>query len=166
MLIQVVHQAIGVRRLLLRSDLYRNSLVVRPGDANKWWLMDVTGFGTKAARMRRISRGSIYYQLQPLQRNTTTWEIGCPSDGDNRFFRLEVNSPPTAPRSVYVEVTPMAAVCYPNTTRPAIAFEINGFDFRTRITSEDGNEVQEEPTKPELKIVARRLSRYERPPVI
>jgi len=117
--------------------------------------------------MRRLARGSIYYQLRPLQRTTTTWEIGCPGDGNNRFFKLDVNSPQGEPRSVFVEITPMVAdmPAYANNIKPAVAFEISDFDFRTMITSEDGNEVLVDTPKPESKVI-RRLSRYERPPVI
>jgi hypothetical protein len=160
MLIQVIHSTQNKRTIFLSPDLYRNSLVVRPWDS-KWWLMGHAPLynSTESGRMRRIFRGSSYYQLKPLQRNVTTWEIGTLADG--RFFRLEVNSPYPSPRTMYVEITPLS----PHQGNPvsSIAFEIYPFDFRTRITSEDGTK---EPPEIKVETKVQRISRYERPPVI
>jgi hypothetical protein len=174
-LIQVNHSARNSSRIQLFPEFYPRALVVIPGDAQKWWLMEffdgrrteefrhpTSSAMTPAGRMRRVRRGSAYYQMQPLQRTTTMWEVGTGwvSEGA-RWVRFEVSSNSLSPRAVSVDIIPI----YDCDRVSKISFNINDFDFRTRITTEEStNQVVEKV--PETTPAVVRVSRYQRVPVI
>lgn len=175
-LIQVTHSAPNTNRVQLHPELYPRSLVVLPGDAQKWLLLDpfdgrlaegsrISGSTTilPAGRMRRIRRGSDYFQLQPLQRTTTSWELGTGFRYNSiRWVRIDVASNSQWPRLVSVDVTPI----YDCDRVSKVGFEIHNFDFKTRVAEEEPWVDPREGTKAKGSEPVMRLSRYQRPPVI
>jgi hypothetical protein len=175
-LIQLIHSAPNTHKVQLHPELYPRALVILPVDVQKWFLLDpfdgrlaessrVSGSHTllPAGRMRRIRRGSPYFQLQPLQRTTTSWEVGSGYRWDvARWLRVEVKSDQQGPRLVSVDITPI----YDCDRVSKVGFEIHNFDFRTRIAEEEHWIETQEGTKPKGPEPVRRLSRYQRPLVI
>jgi hypothetical protein len=159
-LIQIAHSAPSTHRVQLHPELYQRALVVLPVDSQKWWLLDQFDGSIPAGRMRKIRRGSVYFQLQPLQRTTTSWEVGTGwTIRGARWVRIEVSSDPQSPKSVSVDIIPI----YDCDRISKIGFEISNFDFRTRIAHEEfltlsQNQAQSQTIK--------RISRYHRTPVI
>jgi len=180
-LIQIINSARDTNRVQLFPELYPHFLVALPVDAQKWFLLDsydgrrseefrhpTSATLLPAGRMRRIRRGSDYYQLQPLQRTITSWEIGTGFRWDGvRWVRIDVTSDSQNPRFVSVDITPI----YDCDRVSKICFEINDFDFRTRISTEEnlhpapGRSLRYSADTSKAQEVVR-LSRYHRPPVI
>lgn len=164
MLISITHSAPNIHKVQLHPELYQRALVVLPVDAQKWWLLDPFDGSTllPAGRMRKIRRGSVYFQLQPLQRTTTSWEVGTGwTVRGARWVRLEVSSDPQSPKSVSVDIIPIYDCEHYRISK--IGFEISNFDFRTRIAQEEFLTSSPNPApSPTIK----RISRYQRPPVI
>lgn len=145
----------------LVPELYQNLLVVRPVDVQKWFLLSPDSALVPVGRMRRIHRNSEFYQLQPLQRTTTSWEVGNVFRPEGiRWVRIDVTSDAQNPHSVSVTLTPI----YDCDRVSQIGFDIRNFDFRTRIRTEEVEVSQS--TTPEVSQKAPRLSRYQRPLVI
>lgn len=173
MLIQFSPSARNGNRIQLFPEHYPRALVVIPGDAQKWWLLEYFN-GQRSAesrhttlvsmipagRMRRVRRGSAYYQMRPLQRTTTTWEVGAGwvSEGA-RWLRFDVLS--DNPQTVSVDITPI----YDCDRIIKIGFRIRDFDFYTRITTEESTSQVVDRT-PEKAPAVVRVSRYQREPVI
>jgi len=180
-LIQVIHSTPKTHKVQLYPELYPRALVILPVDVQKWFLLDpfdgrlaessrVSGSTTllPAGRMRRIRRGSDYFQLQPLQRITTSWEVGSGYRWDGvRWLRIEVKSDQQGPRLVSVDITPI----YDCDRDSKVGFGIHNFDFRTRISTEEnlhpapGRSLRYSADTSKSQEVVR-LSRYQRPPVI
>ena len=115
-----------------------------------------------AGRMRRVRRNSPYYQLQPLQRTITTWEVGTGwTCAGTRWVRFDVISDSLSSSSVSVEITPI----YDCDRIVRTCFEIPDFDFRTRVRTEETTQQTVERASGKTP-AAIRLSRYHRPLVI
>lgn len=150
-LIQIVRSA-NTWCIQLHSEQYPNSLVIDP--AITQWIIDPSETNSEFRdRMRRIAKGSQLFQLLPLQKTVTTWKVFTWRDP---WFNLAVTSDRRSPRIVDVSISTCSQ------QRPTvIRFQILNFDFKTRITP------LTDATAPAVATQnSKKLSRYERPPVI
>lgn len=174
MLIQVIESDRNTNKIRLYADRYPRALVVIPGNIQRWCLLDSYDERTRststspssttivpAGRTRKLYRGSKHFQLQPLQRTTTTWEMMSGYQWNGlRWAKLEVSSDPQNPRLVFVTLTPI----YDCDRVSQFEFEIRDFDFKTRIHLEEDPSQAISNNVNQKEVV--RVSRYQRTPVI
>ena len=152
MLISIVNGVSNTWRVQLHSEKFKNSLIIEPGDSR--WMLDDSSSSEYRDRMRRLARGSELFQLLPLQKNKTIWNVFA---RQNPWIRLLVTSDRRTPRLMEVIIRPYELEV--DRANTIIEFEMTHFDFKTKVSPDMAFSAP--PAHEASKV--ERMPRYQRP---